>query len=68
MQDGFCELGDAVILKPLFGVIRYIFNFVIKYELDRMFAFRHKITKNEKANNENSFHNSINAKSTFWRW
>ncbi len=44
-QDGFCELRDVVAYKAPFGVIGSIFDFVIEYELDKMFTFRHKITK-----------------------
>jgi len=44
-QNGFCELRDIVNYKPPFGVFGLVFNFMIKYELAKMFAFRHKVTK-----------------------
>lgn len=44
-ENGFCELRDVVKYKSPFGVLGLAFNFIIKYELAKMFDFRHKITK-----------------------
>jgi len=44
-ENGFCELRDVVKYKPPFGIIGLVFNFVIKYELAKMFDFRHEVTK-----------------------
>jgi hypothetical protein len=43
--DGYCELKDVVEYKPPFGVLGNLFNFVIAYELKKMFNYRHEITK-----------------------
>lgn len=44
-ENGMCELRDVVKYKPPFGIIGSMFNFIIKYELAKMFDFRHKVTK-----------------------
>jgi len=45
MGDGFCELKDRVEYKLPFGVIGSFFNFLVEYELESMFSYRHKVTK-----------------------
>lgn len=45
MGDGFCELKDRVEYKLPFGFIGNFFNFLVKYELESMFSYRHRVTK-----------------------
>lgn len=45
-ENGMCELKDRVQYELPFGIIGEAFDFVIQKELAKMFAFRHKVTKN----------------------
>jgi ligand-binding SRPBCC domain-containing protein len=44
-QNGMCELRDVVRYKAPFGFVGVLFDFIIRYELDAMFKFRHQVTK-----------------------
>lgn len=43
--NGVCELRDRVEYKAPFGLIGRWFDFIVRYELKKMFNYRHKITK-----------------------
>jgi ligand-binding SRPBCC domain-containing protein len=45
MGNGFCELKDVVEYIAPFGFLGRWFDFVVKNQLDAMFTYRHKITK-----------------------
>ncbi len=44
-KEGLCELRDVVRYSPPFGILGRMLNFFIKSELEKMFAFRHSVTK-----------------------
>ncbi len=44
-KGNLCELKDIVEYELPFGIIGNFFNFLIQRELNTMFTFRHKITK-----------------------
>lgn len=44
-KGNVCELKDVVKYELPFGKIGELFNFFIQKELNKMFEFRHKITK-----------------------
>ena len=44
-EDGMCELKDVVKYKAPFGFIGVLFDFFISYELEKMFTYRHEVTK-----------------------
>ena len=44
MGDGFCELKDVVEYKAPFGFLGKLFDFIVQYELNKMFTYRHKVT------------------------
>lgn len=46
LEDGYCELKDVIEYEPPFGFLGKIFNFIIEYELKKMFNYRHDVTKN----------------------
>jgi len=41
----YCELKDVVLYKMPFGFIGELFKFLIQKDLNSMFDFRHKVTK-----------------------
>jgi ligand-binding SRPBCC domain-containing protein len=43
--NGFCELKDVVEFELPFGSFGKAFNFLVYYELKKMFIYRHQITK-----------------------
>lgn len=43
--DGFCELKDLIEYKAPFGFLGRWFDFLIRHELNKMFTFRHQVTK-----------------------
>ncbi|MFT5661601.1 MAG: ligand-binding SRPBCC domain-containing protein [Sulfurimonas sp.] len=45
LGSGFCELKDKVEYKAPLGFLGRLFDFVVKYELEKMFSYRHKVTK-----------------------
>lgn len=45
IKEGICELKDVVEYKPPLYPFGNIFNFFIDHELEKMFTYRHKITK-----------------------
>jgi ligand-binding SRPBCC domain-containing protein len=45
LGDGFCELKDVVEYELPLGFIGNFFDFIVKHELDKMFKYRHKVTK-----------------------
>lgn len=44
-EDGMCELKDVVKYKAPFGFIGVLFDFFVSYELEKMFTYRHEVTK-----------------------
>ena len=44
-SEGVCELKDVVQYKAPFGVLGLMFDFFIHHELEKMFVFRHSVTK-----------------------
>jgi len=44
-EKNICELKDIVEYSLPFGLIGVLFNFFVRYELQKMFEFRHMITK-----------------------
>jgi ligand-binding SRPBCC domain-containing protein len=46
LGNGFCELKDVVEYELPLGFIGKIFDFIVKYELKKMFNYRHEVTKN----------------------
>jgi ligand-binding SRPBCC domain-containing protein len=43
--EGVCELRDVVIYKAPFGFLGSLFDFFVRYELEKMFRYRHEVTK-----------------------
>ena len=44
-EDGMCELKDVIRYKAPFGFIGVLFDFFVSYELEKMFTYRHEVTK-----------------------
>ena len=44
-ENGMCELKDVVEYKAPFGFVGVLFDFFVRYELEKMFTYRHEITK-----------------------
>ena len=44
-EDGMCELKDVVKYKAPFGFLGDLFDFFVRYELEKMFTYRHEVTK-----------------------
>jgi len=44
-ENGVCELKDIVEYKAPFGFVGVLFDFFIRYELGKMFTYRHEVTK-----------------------
>ena len=44
-EEGVCELQDVVKYKAPFGFVGVLFDFFIRYELEKMFTYRHEVTK-----------------------
>jgi len=45
VDENFCELKDRVEYIAPFGFLGSLLNFFVQYELEKMFRFRHQITK-----------------------
>lgn len=45
IDENTCELKDIVEYSLPFGILGSLFDFVIQYELESMFVFRHQVTK-----------------------
>lgn len=44
-EEGICELTDIVKYKAPLGFLGVMFDFFVRYELEKMFTYRHEITK-----------------------
>lgn len=45
MENGICNLTDVVEYELPFGFLGVFFDFIVRYELKKMFAYRHEVTK-----------------------
>ena len=44
-ENGMCELKDVVRYKAPLGFVGVLFDFFIRYELKKMFDYRHEVSK-----------------------
>lgn len=44
-KNGMCELKDVVRYKAPLGFVGVLFDFFVRFELEKMFTYRHEVTK-----------------------